>query len=83
MTEAAIDSGITRDLYVALGEPLGDDGAWTVRLQIKPFIAWIWGGCLLMALGAGLAACDRRYRAPSRESTRIDPTAAAVSAAHR
>ncbi len=61
MTEAAIDPGLTRDLYVALGEPLGD-GAWSVRLYYKPFIRWIWLGPLLMALGGLVAASDRRYR---------------------
>jgi cytochrome c-type biogenesis protein CcmF len=62
MTESAIDSNLGRDLYVALGEPL-PAGAWGVRLNIKPFIVWIWLGCLIMALGAALAAFDRRYRA--------------------
>ncbi|MBU6482016.1 MAG: heme lyase CcmF/NrfE family subunit [Nitrospirae bacterium] len=61
MTEAAIDSGLLRDLYVSLGEPLAG-GAWSVRLYHKPFIDWIWGGCLIMALGGGLAMSDRRYR---------------------
>jgi cytochrome c-type biogenesis protein CcmF len=61
MTEAAIDAGITRDLYVSLGEPL-EGGAWLVRVQHKPFIDWIWFGCLIMALGGLLAASDRRYR---------------------
>jgi cytochrome c-type biogenesis protein CcmF len=61
MTEAAIDSGLLRDLYVSLGEPL-DGGAWSVRLYHKPFIDWIWGGCLIMALGGVLAISDRRYR---------------------
>jgi cytochrome c-type biogenesis protein CcmF len=61
MTEAAIDSGLLRDLYVSLGEPL-DNGAWSVRLYHKPFIDWIWGGCLTMALGGLLAVSDRRYR---------------------
>jgi len=61
MTEAAIDAGLTRDLYVALGEPLGG-GEWTVRLYHKPFVRWIWLGALLMALGGGVAASDRRYR---------------------
>jgi cytochrome c-type biogenesis protein CcmF len=66
MTEAAIDTGLTRDLYVSLGEPL-DDGAWSVRIYYKPFVDWIWGGCLLMALGGLLAVSDRRYRlAPAR-----------------
>nr|VFJ70347.1 MAG: cytochrome c-type biogenesis protein CcmF [Candidatus Kentron sp. FM]VFJ72958.1 MAG: cytochrome c-type biogenesis protein CcmF [Candidatus Kentron sp. FM]VFK19286.1 MAG: cytochrome c-type biogenesis protein CcmF [Candidatus Kentron sp. FM] len=61
MTEAAIDPGFTRDIYVALGEPLGE-GAWAIRLYYKPFIRWIWLGPLLMALGSLWAASDRRYR---------------------
>ncbi len=64
MTEAAIDSGFTRDLYVALGEPVENavDGAWGVRIYIKPFIDWIWAGCILMALGGAFAIGDKRYR---------------------
>jgi cytochrome c-type biogenesis protein CcmF len=65
MTEAAIDTGFTRDLYVSLGEPAGGN-AWIVRVYYKPFVDWIWGGCLLMALGGLLAATDRRYRATRR-----------------
>ena len=61
MTEAGIDAGFTRDLYVALGEPL-ENGAWAVRVHIKPFVRWIWLGALLMSLGGVLAASDRRYR---------------------
>ena len=61
MTEAAIDPGITRDLYVSLGEEV-EGGAWILRVYVKPFVDWIWGGCLLMALGGLLAASDRRYR---------------------
>jgi cytochrome c-type biogenesis protein CcmF len=61
MTEAAIDAGLTRDLFVALGEPL-DNGAWAVRVHIKPFVRWIWLGALLMGLGGFLAASDKRYR---------------------
>jgi cytochrome c-type biogenesis protein CcmF len=61
MTETAIDSGPTRDVYVSLGEPL-DGKAWAVRVYYKPFVEWIWGGCLLMALGGLLALSDRRYR---------------------
>jgi cytochrome c-type biogenesis protein CcmF len=61
MTEAAIDTGLTRDLYVSLGEALEGD-LWLVRVQYKPFIDWIWGGCLIMAFGGLLAASDRRYR---------------------
>ncbi len=63
MTEAAIDPGLTRDIYVSLGDPLdGDDGAWSVRVYHKPFVDWIWIGSVLMALGGILAASDRRYR---------------------
>ena len=61
MTEAAIDTGLARDLYVSLGDPL-EGGAWLVKVQHKPFIDWIWGGCLVMALGGLLAVSDRRYR---------------------
>jgi len=61
MTEAAIDPGFTRDLYVSLGDPV-DSKTWIVRLQHKPFVLWIWGGCVLMALGGFFAAGDRRYR---------------------
>ncbi|HYD55966.1 MAG TPA: heme lyase CcmF/NrfE family subunit, partial [Burkholderiales bacterium] len=61
MTEAAIDTGPVRDLYVALGDPVDGD-AWLLRVHYKPFISWIWGGCLLMALGGFVAASDRRYR---------------------
>ena len=61
MTEAAIRTGIDGDLYVALGEPL-EGGAWAVRVYHKPYVIWIWIGCLLMAFGGLLAAADRRYR---------------------
>jgi cytochrome c-type biogenesis protein CcmF len=61
MTEAGIDPGFTRDLYVSLGEPL-DGGAWSVRLHYKAYIRWIWLGAVLMAAGGLLAASDRRYR---------------------
>ncbi|MDO7909180.1 heme lyase CcmF/NrfE family subunit [Pseudomonas sp. 22-AL-CL-001] len=62
MTEAGIDAGFTRDLYVALGEPL-ENGAWAVRIHVKPYVRWIWLGGLLTGLGGLLAAFDRRYRA--------------------
>jgi len=61
MTEAAIDPGITRDLYVSMGEPLGD-GAWSMRFYYKPFIRWIWMGAIFMALGGLLIITDKRYR---------------------
>ncbi len=66
MTEADIHAGIIRDLYVSLGEPL-ENGAWSVRIYIKPFVQWIWGGCILMALGGLCALCDRRYRTASKQ----------------
>ncbi len=76
MTEAAIDPGFTRDLYVSLGDSVSAT-AWIVRVQHKPFIDWIWGGCLLMALGGALAASDRRYRVAAK---RQEPYAAAQAA---
>ena len=82
MTEAAIDSGLLRDVYVSLGEPIDrarPDGEWAVRVYHKPFVGWIWGGCLIMALGGLLAASDRRYRLPARR-TAADSTASEVSA---
>jgi cytochrome c-type biogenesis protein CcmF len=69
MTEASIDSGITRDVYVSLGEPL-PDGRWTVKAWIKPFVDWIWAGCFMMAIGGFLAIADRRYRLARRHATR-------------
>jgi cytochrome c-type biogenesis protein CcmF len=62
MTEAAIDAGLFRDLFVAIGEPLGDDGAWSLRIYYKSFIRWIWMGGVFMALGGLFATCDKRYR---------------------
>jgi cytochrome c-type biogenesis protein CcmF len=75
MTEAGIDAGLTRDLFVALGEPLGD-GKWAVRLYHKPFIRWIWLGALIMGIGGVLAATDRRYL---RMARRKQATAASVA----
>jgi len=60
-TEADIDVGFTRDLFAALGDPRGD-GAWVVRLHVKPFVFWIWMGAFLMAAGGITAILDRRYR---------------------
>ena len=61
MTEAAIDPGFLKDIYVSLGEPLEGD-AWAVRVYVKPFVRWIWFGALLMAFGGVLAVADKRYR---------------------
>jgi cytochrome c-type biogenesis protein CcmF len=65
MTEAGIDAGFMRDIYVSLGEPLGG-GDWSVRLYYKPFVRWIWLGCIFIAAGGLLAASDPRYRNPMR-----------------
>jgi cytochrome c-type biogenesis protein CcmF len=75
MTEAAIDTGFARDLYVSLGEPIDRDhlqGAWVVRVYYKPFVDWIWGGCVLMAIGGLFAISDRRYRIRSRSAIRVE-----------
>ncbi|HEX6706452.1 MAG TPA: heme lyase CcmF/NrfE family subunit [Albitalea sp.] len=78
MTEAAIHRSIARDLYVSLGEPV-DGGAWIVRVYVKPFVNWIWAGCLLMALGGALATTDRRYRAKQRQDQATTTTAGAAA----
>ncbi|MCA3043719.1 MAG: c-type cytochrome biogenesis protein CcmF, partial [Rhodocyclaceae bacterium] len=87
MTEAAIDSGITRDLYVSLGEPVEsvspnnpEAGAWAVRIYVKPFIDWIWAGCILMALGGAFAIGDKRYRVRVRQPvTQLSPSVSPAS----
>ena len=87
MTIAAIDSGLRGDVYVSLGEPVGGGGntditgAWAVRIYLKPFIDWIWGGAFLMALGGFIAVADRRYRlAVRRHAPAIDATTASAAA---
>jgi cytochrome c-type biogenesis protein CcmF len=72
MTEAAIDSNLLRDVFVALGEPLGDN-AWSLRLRVKPLIGFLWLGAGLMALGGLVAITDRRYRVAARQT---EPAAA-------
>ncbi len=67
MTEAAIDPGLTRDIYVALGEPIGGE-RWSLRIYHKAYVRWIWLGALFMAAGGLLAATDRRYRMAQREA---------------
>ena len=62
MTEAAIGAGLFRDLYVAMGEPIGQDGAWAMRLHYKPMVRWMWLGAILMAVGAFTTVLDKRYR---------------------
>jgi cytochrome c-type biogenesis protein CcmF len=70
MTEAAVDSNLMRDLYISMGEQL-PTGEWIVRVQVKPFIVWIWGGCLMMMAGGVLAISDRRYRVRQGSSARV------------
>jgi cytochrome c-type biogenesis protein CcmF len=67
MTEAAIDTNMLRDVFVALGEPLGDD-AWSLRLRVKPLIRLLWVGAGLMALGGLVAVTDKRYRVATRQT---------------
>lgn len=70
MTEAAIDTGFFRDLYVALGEPLAND-AWVVRAYHKPFVDWIWFGCVFMAIGGFLSVSDKRYRLKIKNKAKL------------
>ncbi|MEP5764509.1 MAG: heme lyase CcmF/NrfE family subunit [Halieaceae bacterium] len=67
MTEAAIDAGVFRDIFIAMGEPLGGE-SWAIRLHYKPFVRWIWGGAIAMGLGGFLTLADRRYRRARRRS---------------
>jgi len=78
MTEAAIDASVWRDLYIALGEPIGED-AWAVRLQYKPMVRWLWLGALMIGLGALVTVFDRRYRAQVARSQ--SPAVGAVGVA--
>ena len=74
MTEAAIDTGLFRDLYVSLGEPidrLKPEAEWAVRVYHKPFVDWIWGGCVLMSIGGLIAILDRRYRVKARQTSTV------------
>jgi len=82
MTEAAIDSGFMRDLYVSLGDPIdGPTPQWSMRVYYKPFVPWIWAGVLLMVLGGVLAAVDRRYRAANPRTERLPAAVAPEGAA--
>ena len=79
MTEAAIDAGLTRDIYVSLGEPLGN-GDWSLRLYYKPYVRWIWLGAIFMALGGLLAISDRRYRVLRKKQAETTPSAKTAGA---
>ena len=73
-SETAIDRSVFRDLYLALGDEVGN-GAWTVRVYYKPLVNWIWGGALLMAIGGAFAVSDRRYALAARkEAQELDAT---------
>ncbi len=80
MTEAAIDAGLLRDIYISMGEPLPDGKAWAVRLYYKPFIRWIWLGALVMAFGGLLAATDKRYRILQHRTAAMPAGAATAKA---
>ena len=80
MTEAAIDAGLFRDIYVSLGEPLDGGQAWAVRLYVKPFVRWIWLGSLFMAAAGLLAAGDRRYwKRSARDQAQVTTAQEATS----
>jgi len=79
MTEAAIENFLTGDVYVSLGEAV-EGGAWSVRVYHKPFVTWIWAGCLLMALGGLLALSDRRYRVAMRREAGVAGVAGGAAA---
>jgi cytochrome c-type biogenesis protein CcmF len=78
MTEAAIHPRLSRDLFVAMGEPLGANDAWSLRIQYKPLIRLIWLGCLIMAFGGLVSMSDRRYWA--RQTAESPASAAAAEA---
>lgn len=82
MTEAAIDTGFIRDLYVSMGEQIpGEVEAWAIRVYYKPFVDWIWAGCLFMALGGLLAVSDRRYRLKSKKTSQAGDASLTASGA--
>ncbi len=70
MTQVALRPGWTRDLYIAMGEQLDANQAWSIRLHVKPFVRWIWGGALLLAIGGLVSASDRRYWRARRAEAR-------------
>lgn len=79
MTEAGIHTNLWRDLFVALGEPF-DNGDWSIRLYVKPFVVWIWLGSFIMALGGGLSIADKRYRVNKRNVAKpVQPATASTT----
>jgi cytochrome c-type biogenesis protein CcmF len=82
MTEAALDPGLTRDLYISMGDPLDNQGhAWAIRIYHKPFIRFIWLGALMMMAGGFLAASDRRYRRKAQAESRVSAAGEPAEAA--
>ena len=77
MTEAAMHVTPLRDLYIALGEPVGEK-AWAVRVNVKPFVRWIWFGGLLIALGSFITLFDGRYRAMKEKAAKLFPLGVAT-----
>jgi len=75
MTQVALRPGLTHDLYIAMGERLDDGQSWSMRVHIKPFVRWIWGGALLLAIGGLVSASDRRYW-KTRQATAAEPVQA-------
>jgi cytochrome c-type biogenesis protein CcmF len=80
MTEAAIDPGLTRDLFFALGESLNGNDEWSMRIYYKPYVRWIWLGAFMMGFGGLIAVMDRRYRRVKVKQTASAQSSAAVSA---
>jgi cytochrome c-type biogenesis protein CcmF len=78
MTEAGIDGGLFRDVYVALGDPL-ENNAWAIRVHYKPFVRWIWLGAIFMAIGGFLAMMDKRYRVKRRVNKNINLSSQAAA----
>ncbi|PYF09268.1 cytochrome c-type biogenesis protein CcmF [Rhodobacter viridis] len=76
-TEADIDNGVWRDVYLVIGDPQ-EGGGWAVRTYIKPFANWVWAGCLMMAFGGGLSLSDRRYRSAAGAHRSVAPNAVAA-----
>lgn len=83
MTEAGIDDGLFRDLFIAMGERLEDGQSWAIRLQFKPMVRWLWLGAIFMAVGGGLAVSDKRYRARKTAKLHVEDTATLAPAGEK
>jgi len=80
MTNAGISPGLFRDLFVALGESVEGEVAWSVRIQYKPLVRWLWLGALMMAAGGAFAVSDKRYRVRQRRTVTADEKSRSPSA---